>query len=178
MSTFNPEVKKTQQELLSLDRQIEEMHRKVYNYLLDRSKYPHPRHEDLISKVKNYRLRGARSRELELRLESLQQKTANRSKIWKQWFEDDAKGHFLKGKMDSSIIEPKKKDDPLLDQVYERIQETWAKNGVEDTESREAFIERVSPYYQEAQMKLKKGQKIIFTYDKKTYKAQMKIKED
>jgi hypothetical protein len=178
MSAFNPEVKRALQELSGLDRQIEEMHRRVYNYLLDRSKFPHPRHEELISRIMHYRIKGIRSRELELRLDNLQHKTANRSKIWKQWFEDDGKGHFLKGKMDSSTIEPQKESDPLLEKVFERTQETWAKNGVDGTESREEFMERILPDYQEAQSGLKKGQKIIFTYDKKSSKAQMKIKEE
>ena len=77
---------KTEQTIREFDRQLEEMHLNVQRYLSDRSKYPHPRHEEFIQKILFYQIKGVKNRSLELKLEGVQYKAINRSKIWKQWF--------------------------------------------------------------------------------------------
>ena len=82
------DIKKIEQDIRELDRKIEEMHLKVQQYLSDRSKYPFPHHENIISEVLKYEIKGVKSRELELRLDQLQFKATNKKGIWKKWFEE------------------------------------------------------------------------------------------
>jgi hypothetical protein len=77
-----------ERELRDFDREIEEMHTKVSQYLSDRSKYPFPQHSQLISKILNYDIKGVKSRQLQLMLEKVQFKARNREQIWKKWFEE------------------------------------------------------------------------------------------
>ena len=65
-----------------------------------------------------------------------------------------------------------------MDKIYERTKETWSKHGITNTESKEDFIERILPALDEARKNLKKGQKIVFTYDKNTDRAQINIKDE
>ncbi|MFC1821014.1 hypothetical protein ACFLZG_08035 [Thermodesulfobacteriota bacterium] len=178
MSTFDPEIINIRQEILQLDKQIEDMHFKVYQYLTDRSKYPHPRHEEFFKKIINYKIREGVSKEIETRLENIQYKAANRLKIWKQWFEDDAKGIFQSGKIEPPQKEPQKVSNPIFDKIYEKAQESWSKNDVVDIESKKDFIDRILPELNEVKKNLQQGQKIVFIYDQNTNRAQVKIKED
>ncbi len=178
MSSLNPEIRKIERVIWEFDRQIEEMHLKVHRYLSDRSKNPHPRHEEFIQRIFNYQIRGARSRSLELMLENVQYKASSRARIWKKWFEDDAKGLFRTGNVERARQKTEKTGDPLMDKIYERTKETWSKHGITNTESKEDFIERILPDLDEARKHLKKGQKIVFTYDKDTDRAQINIKDE
>jgi len=175
MSSSGPEIGKIRREMEGLGKQIEEMHLKVHRYLSDRSKYPHPHHEVLISRIMNYQVNGVRSREIELRLENVQHKALNRARVWKQWFEDDAKGLFRKGSVESAHEKTELRSDPLIDKVYERAEQLWTKLGVTNTELKEDFVERVLPEIDEARRNLKKGKKIIFTYDKDIHRIQLKV---
>jgi hypothetical protein len=175
MGSLDSEARKVLKEFQELERQIESMHLKVHRYLLDRSKYQHPRHEEFIQSIINYHLKGTRNRELELRLESLQFKAANRAKIWKQWFEDDAKGLFRKENIEESNKKPP--GSPVMDKIYKATREAWAKYGIEETESKEDFLERIQPELEEARRHLQKGQKIIFTFNKDSRRTEIKIKE-
>ena len=140
MKALDPESRRIKQEIMSFDSQIEEMHIRVHKYLLDRSKNPHPRHEQLISRIMNYQIKGVRSRELELRLENIQHKALTRANVWKRWFEDDAKGLFKKGKVESSSQEKKTENNPLMDKVYERTKDLWTQHGVTSIELKEDFM--------------------------------------
>ena len=178
MNSFNPDIRKIEQVIQGFDRQIEDMHLKVHRYLSDRSTNPHPRHEEFIQKIFSYQLKGVRSRALELMLENVQYKASSRSKIWQQWFEDDAKGIFRYGNVERAYQKTKKTSNPLIDKIYERTKETWSKYGITNTESKKEFIERVLPDIDEARKNLDRGQKIVFTYDKNTHRTQIKIKDE
>jgi len=178
MSTLNPEIRKIRQEILQFDKQIEDMHQKVHQYLSDRTNYPHPRHEELVQEIMNYKIRSVRSKEIEMRLENIQYKAANRFKIWKQWFEDDAKGLFQRDKVEHPQREHQKVSNPLFDKIYEKTQDAWTKHDVMDIESKKDFIDRILPEVNEAKKNLQPGQKIVFIYDQNTHRAQVKIKED
>jgi len=178
MRSLDPEIGKIRREILEFDRQIEEMHIKVHKYLLDRKRNPHPRHEEFVSKILNYKIKGVKSRELEVRLESVQFKAANRAKIWKQWFEDDAKGLFRKSNEDSLSQGTEKSGISLMNQVYERTKENWAKFDVKEIESKENFIERILPAYNKARRDLNAGEKITFIYDKDIHRVVIRIKKN
>ena len=181
MGSFDPEVIRIRREISQFDKQIEEMHLKVHLYLTDRSKHPHPRHEEFIQRIINYKIRGVRNRELELRLESIQFKAANRLKIWRQWFEDDAKGLFIRHQIETpakEAQETKKRVNPAFDKIYERTQDAWATHNVSDIESKAEFIERVLPEIKKAKKNLQPGQKIVFGYDEETHRAQVMIKDE
>lgn len=178
MRSLDPEIGKIRRILQDFDNQIEEMHRKVHRYLSDRKSNPHPRHEEFVSKILNYKIKGVKSRELEVRLDSVQFKAANRAKIWKQWFEDDAKGLFRKGTEDSLSQSTQKPGISLINQVYERTKENWAKFEVKEIESKEKFMERILPAYNKARRDLNKGEKLTFIYDKDTHQVVIKIKKN
>ena len=178
MRSLDPEIGKIRREIQEFDNQIEDMHRNVHKYLSDRKRNPHPRHEEFLSKILNYKIRGVKSRELEVRLDSVQFKAANRAKIWKQWFEDDAKGLFRKS--DENIVSQgtEKSGMSLMNQVYERTKENWSKFDVKEIESKEKFIERILPAYNKARRDLKKGEKLAFVYDKDIHRVVIKIKKN
>ena len=178
MRSLDPEIGKIRRVIQEFDRLIEDMHRKVHKYLLDRKKNPHPRHEEFISKILNFKIRGLKSRELEVRLDSVQFKAANRAKIWKQWFEDDSKGLFRKSDEDSVSQGTEKLGISLMNQVYERTKENWAKFDVKEIESKENFIERILPTYNKARRDLNAGEKLTFIYDKEIHRVVIKIKKN
>ena len=178
MHGLNHDVRHIDQEIRQLDRDIDSMHLKVHQYLMDRSKHPHPRHEVLIHRIINYQIRGLRSRELELRLESLQFKAFNRARIWKQWFEDDAKGRFRKSQIHIENAEGKKRSEILIDRMYLRTKDQWSKYGVINIESRDEFKKRILPQLEMARKNLRKGQKIILSYDKNMHTAHVRIEEE
>jgi len=178
MRSLDPEIGNMRRVIQEFDRQIEDMHRTVHKYLLDRKKNPHPHHEEFISKILNFKIRGVKSRELEVRLESVQFKAANRAKIWKQWFEDDSKGLFQKGDEDSVSQGTEKSGISLMNQVYERTKENWAKFDIKEIESKEKFIERILPAYNKARRDLSAGEKLTFIYDKDIHRVVIKIKKN
>ncbi len=177
MSSLNPDAKKIQQVIQGFDKQIKEMHLKVHRYLSDRSKNPHPRHEEFIQRIFNYQIKGTGNRTLELMLDNVQHKASSRARIWKQWFENDAKGLFRKGNVDGVYKGPKTKNIALMDKIYERTKKAWAKYGVTDIELKKDFAERILPAYNNARRNLKNGQKVAFVYDKNTHRVLLKIKE-
>ena len=178
MRSLDPEIEKIRRVILEFDRQIEEMHRKVHRYLSDRKSNPHPRHEEFIAKILYYQIKRVKSRELEVRLESVQFKAANRAKIWRQWFEEDAKGLFRKNEEDGTSQGAEKSRISLIDQVYERTKENWAKFNVKEIESKEKFLERILPAYNKARRDLNKGEKLTFVYDKDIHQVLIKIKKN
>ena len=178
MRSLDPEIGKMRRVIQEFDKQIEDMHRTVHKYLLDRKKNPHPHHEEFLSKILNFKIRGVKSRELEVRLDSVQFKAANRAKIWKQWFEDDAKGLFQKGDAGSVSQSTETSGISLMNQVYERTKENWAKFDIKEIESKEKFIERILPAYNKARRDLNAGEKLTFIYDKDTHRVVIKIKKN
>jgi bisphosphoglycerate-dependent phosphoglycerate mutase len=175
MSATDLDITKIVQTIRDFDRQIEEMHLNVQRYLSDRSRYPHPRHEELIQTINFFEVKGLRVRSVELMIENVQFKATNRARIWKQWFEDDAKGLYRRAKVDSDDREVETISDPRLDKIYERAKEAWKRFGVSDIESKNDFIKRILPSYNEARRNLKKDQRIAFTYDKNSNRVLLKV---
>ena len=86
MGLLESDFRKIDLDIKNLDKELEDMHRKVRIYLLDKSKYPRPDSEELISKIinYNYEIDGIRDRIIEIQLDNLKYKASHRARIWKR----------------------------------------------------------------------------------------------
>lgn len=83
MGLLESDFRKIDLDIKNLDKELEDMHRKVRIYLLDKSKYPRPDSEELISKIinYNYEIDGIRDRIIEIQLDNLKYKASHRARI-------------------------------------------------------------------------------------------------
>ncbi|MBW1698888.1 MAG: hypothetical protein JRK26_19065 [Deltaproteobacteria bacterium] len=164
------------QALKSYQQQIREMDRKVTLYLSNRSKYPHPRHEELIEEIRRfenkiYRINfGFAHTEVQLRLEGLLHSLLVHERSWKRLFERDAEDYEKRKTEEQSH--------PLVEKVYSWAQRKWAQSGSGSMESKREIAARLLPAYLEAKKNLKKGQKIKVTYDPETKQVKFTVRTE
>ena len=98
MGLLESDFRKIELEIKHFNKELEDMHRKVRMYLIDKSKYPRPDYEELILKILNYNyeINGVRDRIIEILLDNLKYKASHRAKIWKRWFAEDARRYSVK----------------------------------------------------------------------------------
>lgn len=176
--------------LHALNRQVNEMDTKIRAFLADRNANPHPRHLDLIEKIRNFRIPGDLSNKvLEGQLDSLQWKVYYAQKAWKQiWANTEAvqraernaaaKAAAPPSRVDTHKEVTSEKSQYSVNSLWEIQKEKLRTYGhTESVETKPEFKQRLADEYEQLSQERKENQEIVMLFDKDEQKCRLVIKE-
>ena len=191
-----------ERELGRLSVEVGVVDRKVRYYLADRSKNPHPRHQELIEKIQRYRIDPTVSnRHLETLLENLQWKVFYYQQSWRQMWEnaENARSGLRQSPEPGSRAKTTGTPDPdtssdgpppaaqrdssgrssqySLDHLWSIQQEKIKSYGASVDETRSAFNQRIAAEYRQLSDTKNKGQEIVMTFDPVEKKCRLNLKD-
>ena len=166
---------------------------KVRQFLSDRKRYPHPLHEELIERIRQYErsvdrfLRANRNAEIELKMDNLLYSAMVHEKAWKRLFENAAHvgNHEIEAARAAAAQERTDDAQPalstqeqrLIDKIYHIAKSKWDQYGIESAESKTELASRLIPEYQKIKEKIRTGKKLGVVYDKRSHRVKFKVKE-
>lgn len=160
----------------SIIRKIEQYRTEINNmdmdvrlYIDDKSRYPYPQFEELIQEIYRFEreVYNFNNSEIQFRLEGLMDSLLINKRIWERRFDEETEARRKQTE----------EQDKIVNMAFKASEEIWSKNGVEPSESRQLLNDRLIPEYTAAKSALKENQKIIFAYDTKEQKINIKIKD-
>jgi hypothetical protein len=184
------ERKKFEGMLNALNRQVDAMDTKIRAYLGDRNANPHPRHLDLIEKVRNFRIPGQLSnKSLEGQLDSIQWKVFYAQKAWKQmWANAEAAQRANRNAaaktaapaslVDTQTEETSEKSQYSVNTLWEIQKERLRTYGNSDSaETKSEFKQRLADEYEQLNHEKKADQEIVMLFDIDQKKCRLIIKD-
>ncbi len=169
--------REVENQLAVLLRQVEGMDNKIRNYLADRQKNPHPRHEDLIEKIQRFRIDPSiTTKYLETLLDNLQWKVYYYKNAWNQlWVNAEAKRREAFKQEQAAQAGPGhaenkgQAEDPFIysvDRLWEVQKEKLARLGENaEPERKEDFVRRIKQSYGRLASEKKGSEDIFMTFD-------------
>ena len=169
--------KEVENQITMLLGQVHAMDNKIRNYLADRQKNPHPRHEDLLERIQRFRIDPAIStKHLETMLENLQWKAYYHNQAWRQLWQNAE----MKRKRERQAVDReagsegdqngnREKDNRLIysvDRLWEVQREkldSLGKNA--EPEAKDTFVSRIKKRYGQLASEKKDDEEIYMTFD-------------
>ncbi len=182
--------KEIEVELERFYQRLYETDAKLRAYLADRANKPHPRHEDLIQAIRNYRIPPRYStKHLETMLENLQWKAYYFEQSWRQIWEN-AERLRLKQFQESKRQAPptaasdREKENNAtkqkiysVDRLWELQQRQRKQMGLDpEAESRTDFIKRIKKEYGRLASEKKSNEEIIMTFDSAQKRCRLTVR--
>ncbi len=176
------DIRKRRQELENqlsqLLRQVESMDTKIRAYLADRQSQPHPRHGDLVEKIRRFRIDPAIStKHLETMLDNLQWKVYYHNRAWNQLWENaevqrrnERQRAFAAERKDKDGKDSAEKSDrPVysVDRLWEVQKEKLGSLGEnKEPEVKDDFVKRIKQRYGQLASDKKDNEEIYMTFDR------------
>ncbi len=176
------DIRKRRQEvenqLSQLLRQVESMDTKIRAYLADRQSQPHPRHGDLVERIRRFRIDPAIStRQLETMLDNLQWKVYYHNRAWNQLWENaevrrrnERQKEFAAEQKDNSGKDGAARSDrPVysVDRLWEVQKEKLGSLGENnEPEVKDDFVKRIKRRYGQLASDKKDNEEIYMTFDR------------
>jgi len=192
------DIRKRRQEvenqLSQLLRQVESMDTKIRAYLADRHSQPHPRHGDLVEKVRRFRIDPAIStKQLETMLDNLQWKVYYHNRAWNQLWENaearrrnERQKEFAAEQKDTDAVKDsagdsaEKSDRPVysVDRLWEVQKEKLGSLGENrEPEVKDEFVRRIKHRYGQLASEKKDNEEIYMTFDRERRRCTLEKRE-
>lgn len=186
-SLSNERQRQIENELRKLERQVEAMDGKLRAYLADRQNKPHPRHDELIEKIQQYRIPGgASSKQLENILDNLQWKVYYHKRAWQQLWENAEaayrQGRALTNDHASEAAETEEKDaesrqsSSSLHNYWSMQRNKLQEMGEVSRESADEFEARIKQRYRQLAESKGEDQEIIMTFSKEKRQCTLELR--